>query len=384
MRRLILLPVVLVAVVAALLVSSCSVKDPPALTVGSWSLSRDDFLNTLNQLNKSQGASNQAVKFGTDGTTPVSYQAAYTAQVLDLYAQWQLVTQTLAQRGGSITDADTQAAYQFLASQLSQQSQQGQQVTAEQAKAQLDQFGPAKQQVVEQYAGLVALARGAQSNDELLRAEYEKSKQLYSCVSAIVVVPDSARAAAGAQSSTTTAPPDPEALRAKADDLKSQLDSGADFAALAKANSADRSASQGGALGCGPRGALQQKDLDDAVWSLSDGGVSRPLELASPTGGSGGYVIFKVTRRYTPTLDELKPDLEPKVLQDQVQRVQAELVAKEYKSIPVTVDPLFGEWNAERSRVQPPAGAEVPSTTTSLPSGLSLGGLPSVGGAPAG
>ncbi|MCA3445809.1 MAG: peptidylprolyl isomerase [Rhodobacter sp.] len=63
----------------------------------------------------------------------------------------------------------------------------------------------------------------------------------------------------------------------QAKDLKAQLDGGADFAGLAKANSTDGSAAGGGDLGWfGP--GMMVKPFEDAVISLQPGQVSAPVQ----------------------------------------------------------------------------------------------------------
>jgi parvulin-like peptidyl-prolyl isomerase len=67
---------------------------------------------------------------------------------------------------------------------------------------------------------------------------------------------------------------------ATADDLKSQLMEGADFAELAKENSLDTSnASNGGDLGWFSRGSMV-KEFEDAAFSLKPGQISAPVQTS--------------------------------------------------------------------------------------------------------
>jgi peptidyl-prolyl cis-trans isomerase C len=67
------------------------------------------------------------------------------------------------------------------------------------------------------------------------------------------------------------------ATEEQAKDLKAQLDGGADFAELAKANSTDGSAAGGGDLGWfGP--GMMVKPFEDAVIALQPGQVSAPVQ----------------------------------------------------------------------------------------------------------
>lgn len=76
----------------------------------------------------------------------------------------------------------------------------------------------------------------------------------------------------------------------KADDLKRQLDAGADFAELARRYSEDRaSAAQGGDIGFIPRFGKLVEPLSAAIFALKKGEVSQPI--ATPV----GFYLFKVT-----------------------------------------------------------------------------------------
>jgi peptidyl-prolyl cis-trans isomerase C len=67
------------------------------------------------------------------------------------------------------------------------------------------------------------------------------------------------------------------ATEEQAKDLKAQLDGGADFAELAKANSTDGSAAGGGDLGWfGP--GMMVKPFEDAVIALQPGQISAPVQ----------------------------------------------------------------------------------------------------------
>ncbi len=75
---------------------------------------------------------------------------------------------------------------------------------------------------------------------------------------------------------------------AKANDLKSKVMAGGDFADLAKKFSGGPSAAQGGELGEFKRGALA-KVLEDATFSLPVGGSTQPIRTRQ------GFVILKVS-----------------------------------------------------------------------------------------
>ena len=68
-----------------------------------------------------------------------------------------------------------------------------------------------------------------------------------------------------------------EAALKEIEDLKAQLDDGADFAELARANSDCPSGSQGGDLGSFGRGAMVP-EFETAAFALEVGEVSGPVE----------------------------------------------------------------------------------------------------------
>jgi peptidyl-prolyl cis-trans isomerase C len=106
-----------------------------------------------------------------------------------------------------------------------------------------------------------------------------------------------------------------------AKDLKTQIDAGTDFAELAKTNSTDGSAANGGDLGWFGLG-MMVKPFEDAVLTLKPGEVSAPIQT------DFGWHLVKLTETRpaeAPTLDDLRAELaaeiETKALQDHIQAV---------------------------------------------------------------
>ncbi len=105
---------------------------------------------------------------------------------------------------------------------------------------------------------------------------------------------------------------------AKAKELKAQIDGGADFAELAKANSSDGSAASGGDLGWFGVG-MMVKPFEDAVVAM------KPGEVAGPVQTQFGWHLIKLTETRpaaVPTLDEVREELageiEQKAVEDHV------------------------------------------------------------------
>lgn len=108
---------------------------------------------------------------------------------------------------------------------------------------------------------------------------------------------------------------------AKANDLLAQIEGGADFAELAKANSIDGSAAEGGELGWFGLGRMVP-EFEEAVVGMKTGEVAGPIQTQF------GWHLIKLeeTRESTPpTLDEVRPQIEDQLRQEQVQAAIAEL-----------------------------------------------------------
>ena len=110
------------------------------------------------------------------------------------------------------------------------------------------------------------------------------------------------------------------ATEEQAKDLKAQLDGGADFAGLAKANSTDGSAAGGGDLGWfGP--GMMVKPFEDAVIALQPGQVSAPVQTQF-----GWHLILLAETRNAaaPPLADVSADLSAEL---QRQAIEAHVTA---------------------------------------------------------
>jgi len=108
---------------------------------------------------------------------------------------------------------------------------------------------------------------------------------------------------------------------AKAAELKAQIDGGADFAELARANSTDGAAQNGGDLGWFGLG-MMVKPFEDAVVTMKAGEVNGPVQT------DFGWHLIKLegTRiANVPTLDDLRDELaagiESKAVEDHIKVV---------------------------------------------------------------
>lgn len=121
----------------------------------------------------------------------------------------------------------------------------------------------------------------------------------------------------------------------KAKALKAEIDGGADFAEVAKANSSDGSAASGGDLGWFGAGQMVP-EFETAVKSLQKGQVSDPVKTQF-----GWHLVKLVDTRETkaPTLDEARPQIENQLRQTALQTKIAELRAAAKIDIPTDAVP---------------------------------------------
>ncbi|MFD1037656.1 peptidylprolyl isomerase [Virgibacillus byunsanensis] len=98
-----------------------------------------------------------------------------------------------------------------------------------------------------------------------------------------------------------------------ANDIKQQLDEGADFAELAKEHSADGSAANGGDLGYFSTGKMVP-EFEEVAFDLEVGEISDPVE------SEFGYHIITVTD--IPTLEDKKDDIRQQLLYENLDQAE--------------------------------------------------------------
>lgn len=130
--------------------------------------------------------------------------------------------------------------------------------------------------------------------DEQLKAEYEKNKQKEPRVSVIKL--------------NVLTPADDETVRKKISELKARAQGDSakqaeDFAALAKGNSQDPSASKGGDIGWVKKDANRPNDWKQRAHGLSVGAMEGPFKEG------GSWYLMKVTEERDIPFEEMKPTL---------------------------------------------------------------------------
>jgi peptidyl-prolyl cis-trans isomerase SurA len=120
-----------------------------------------------------------------------------------------------------------------------------------------------------------------------------------------------------------------DAARAKADQIVAELRAGADFAAVALADSEGATSSDGGRWDLTARNSLVVKSLDDALFSLPVGKIREPIE------GAKGWHIVRVDEEqeggktsFVDAQDKIRNAIREQKINKESQRFVQELVRK--------------------------------------------------------
>lgn len=141
------------------------------------------------------------------------------------------------------------------------------------------------------------LSRAATATKEEIRAHYDKNPSEYDEVRVSAIYIDyNPNASPGAGDGLS----EQEAL-AKAEELRSRILAGADFAAMARESSTDKdSAEKGGDLGFFKSDAAVPPALRHAIFAL------QPGDLSSAVKEGGRFYLFKATERRTQPFEEVE------------------------------------------------------------------------------
>lgn len=149
--------------------------------------------------------------------------------------------------------------------------------------------------------------------------------------------------------------------KAQADRVKSRVAGGADFAAIARAESKDNqgpdggSAAKGGDVGCAPRNLLG--DFEARLAALKPGEVSDPVQTPN------GFVVFQVTDRKMRSLEEAAPEIRDRLEQQSTEGIR-NFLNEAFTKAKITVNPRYGEFVQEGPEVGIKAPSELNQPTT--------------------
>lgn len=335
-------PAALLALVFAVVLvgSSCSSVDPVALQVGQWQLSTKTFEDQLQAYADAYTAvrgSDEGLHPTTDGT----WSTDFTAFLLNEQLTSQLAVLAAKDRGLEVSDEDRAEARTSLEQTFSDSSGNSVFGDLEQAYQEVLVDGYAAQ------ALLVEKLVTDATSDEALRKVYDADPQQFAevCASHILV------RAGEADGQTTPSDDDYATALDEIERIQSELDGATNFAEVATAESDDPgSATQGGSLGCSPKGSFV-KEFDDAAWSQPLGEVGEPVKTLF------GYHLILVTSRTQPTFDDVKEQLASSIEQSVQSLVQAAL-ADVAADTDISVDGRFGRYDAEANQILAPEGAD--------------------------
>jgi peptidyl-prolyl cis-trans isomerase SurA len=152
--------------------------------------------------------------------------------------------------------------------------------------------------------------------------------------------------------STEQAGDDPQKLAAaktKADDVLKQIRGGATFEDVAKKESQDPSAAQGGDLGAFPRGKLA-KQLEDATFAMKKGDVSDVIRTRQ------GFVILKVTDHTAagiPAFADIQDRVRDAVYMQRMQPAMRDYLKKLREEAFIDIKPGFVDTGASTNQTKP-------------------------------
>jgi hypothetical protein len=385
--------------VGSLVLAIAKGRDDTLLTVNGWSLTRTQFVDELQQIaaNKpylaARSQNGQPIKVFKDGST-TDFDDAFTVEFLNERVTFALAEAEVAKRGLTVTNDDRDRAIKVIEGNLETGGVVGATdstgaagttgstppTSAVITASVLDNFGSYRDVLIDGVADLQAIQRDLTKGadpDVALHQLYDQVKGQYAlqaCVRHILVNAGSPQADAAGNPATPTDDQYAAAL-GRADELKAQLDGGADFATLASQVSDDPSSkAKGGDLGCAPKGQYDTA-FDDAAWSQAVGVVGAPVKSVY------GYHLILVTDRRERTFDEIKDKLQ-EALDEQDQKALQDWVTSAARSASVSVASGVGSWNASTGVIEPPGGASLglsPGTGDTAPP-ATTGGVPRAGG----
>lgn len=370
MRRLLAL---VAAASAGLLATACGSAAAYAAKVNGTVISRSALNNELHSIQANKAYVTAYDQQGTnriEGQSPGTFNSAFVANLLTERIEYVLIGQELARRKVAPTAQDLSAARTEVTQRLVDPNDP-------QGRSLLTSFPTGYQDTLVARQADVDVLRTAVGHVDLsaaaLQAYYDAHKNQYVtqvCVRHILIANKDASGNVDVTSS-----------KAKAQTLKQQLDAGADFATLAKANSADNqganggSAAQGGDLGCLTSQQAQSlvPEFAQAMNQLAVNQISDPVQTQF------GFHIIEVTKRTVEPYDaRVQADIRQQLLSPASQGFTT-LLTNLLGSAKVTVNPEYGTFSAKGDParnispgVQPPVAPKPATpgpTTTTVPGG---------------
>lgn len=137
-----------------------------------------------------------------------------------------------------------------------------------------------------------------------------------------------------------------------AQQARQRLEEGEDFGELAQELSTDPSAADNaGDLGEFTRGQMVP-EFSEAVFDAEEGDILGPVET-----DFGFHIIEVQAVDEGPPLSEVEDELRDQLLEGERSTIVGEWLTEQLEEAEITVNPRFGEWDAEQGVVTPPGGA---------------------------
>ena len=333
MRRLFVCLLALVALVAV----ACGSLQPYALIVNGHRIPQRDIDNELKAIrgNARYLDAIDPSRRQILGTGTGTFNADFTAFILNQDLDYQLVHDEVAKRKLKVTPADLEQAKNTVIQQVNGQDT-------------FNAFPKWYQDKLQQrFAEVIVLAKsfGTGSDDAKAMDYYNAHKDQFEQACASHVLVDSPQ---------------------KAADLEARLAKGEDFAAVAKAESKDSgSAQKGGEVGCFFRTSQLVPEFLKAAFSQPVGQVGQPVQTQF------GYHIIKVTSRQVAPFDQARQQVQQAMGQGGGQQLQ-QWLTDSLKKATVKMNPKFGKFNKSKAvpEIEAPQAPPAPpgQTPTSAPS----------------
>jgi hypothetical protein len=344
------------AIVATVIAAGCSYVDPPVLAMAPSSAAEPYYTLTREQMYKEL---NEAAS--KTSTTKVSYSTEETSTYLNQKVNDEFLKHYLDEQHIEVTDQDSKLAQQALAGG----GQSGQ--SAQPTPAQVTQ--KAQLVAINRKLATDAYASGKVDKEQKLREFYDANKAQLETAAEVCIHLIGLQAGTG---DGTTPPTEADYTEAqtRAAAVKQRLATET-FEAVADSATQLPNPPAGGKVGCIPETRLPQ-DVLPGIAALAIGATSEPLRT------DGGYFIIRVDGRNPATttpFDQVKEELEAELNQQIGAQLVGQIVGDVLKRTHVTIDPRFGSWDPSKYTVTPPPGSSeptLPTTTTSMPAGLSL------------
>ena len=340
------------AVPLALLASGCgggatNALQPRAAKVGDEVLTQDQLVDRIDLISAQPDGAETV-----GGSVAGTWSASALSQVVNSWVQEELLIQLGEAEGIEPTEEQLAAAQQQVVGDADV-SKVPEEVIDKAVRAQAIRLVAAEQ--IAEEAGLFDFS------EEAIQAVYEEQAPTLEqvCVSQIVILYDP-------EGTNATGVPTDEQLvsgQERADDVIARLEDGEAFADVAIAESDDpQTAPSGGDAGCFATSELQDPELAAQVEALDAGEFApEPFEFEA------GLLLFQVDSRDTPSLDDVRADIEAQLQQQasaEADGLVGQRIVEFADEIGVEIDPRYGTWDPDALTVAPPTGPVPPSTST--------------------